>query len=510
MGGNILAETNVQDDTNKETDPLAYTKKKYLTPKEIAAYVLVNFGQKNLASYLETNMQFFMITFFGLLPQSFAKIKLFSSIYDALDDTISGLIIDRTRTRWGRVKPYLILPLPLWVVGSIMMFTAPNIPSSLKWIYASVAVVINGLGMSYYGAWELLIYNITPNTNERNSLITTTKFFELFSVWVPSMVPVFVSLIPKIIPSVSMQDVYTGFAVILVTIAAATAIFGFANIRERIPLQSREEMNKVSVLESIKQIFQNRPLFAIIFSEFFNSFKSVGSATEQFFWLNNTGALYNGTITGLFTGIPNYFMVPVAAKLIKKFGARTTAIAAGAFGFFAYLSLFLIGYHPFGQTFSDHKFLNLAYMIIGLTICGLPNKIITVCNPILTADMFDYLEWKSGLRNEALVTTIQGYFKKLSTAVNGWLSGMVLNWVNYIPLLDSVGNAVPQTDPKMLNGIFAVFCLMPALARGLYGLSFLFYNVHGKFKDDMMAELVEMRANRLAEQKAINGENSEN
>ena len=70
------------------------------------------------------------------------------------------------------------------------------------------------------------------------------------------------------------------------------------------------------------------------------------------------------------------------------------------------------------------------------------------------------MEWKHGLRNEALVTTVQGYFGKLATSVTGWLSGMVLTWINYVPLTDSLGNAVPQTDPTMLNGIWAVFCIL--------------------------------------------------
>lgn len=98
----------------------------------------------------------------------------------------------------------------------------------------------------------------------------------------------------------------------------------------------------------------------------------------------------------------------------------------------------------------------------------LPNKVITVCNPILTADALDYTEWKNGLRNEALVTTVQGYGTKLSGAITGWLSGMVLHWINYVPLADEAGNAIANKDPGVLRGIWIVFCVLPALARGLY------------------------------------------
>ncbi len=497
-----MTEQEILSEEYAELDKLAYTKKRYLSPKEIIAYVLVNFGQKNLSQFINAYKEFFMIQFLKLNTTAYAYINLFASVYDALDDTISGLIIDRTRTRWGRIRPFFIIPLPLWVVGGVMMFTAPNISSTTKIIWALVAIIIYGLGMSYFGAWGLMIYNITPNNDERNNLITTSKFFELFGTWLPSLVPVLVQFLPKLNSNITMKGVYTGFAYFMIILAAVFSIYGFFNMRERVPLQSREEMNETSVLESIKQIFTNRPLFAIIFADFFNNFKAVGGSSEQYFWLNNTGNLANQTVCGLFTGIPNYLMVPLAAKMIKKFGARTTAIIAGVFGGVAYTLLFIIGYHPFGQTFNDNYILNLIWVVFGLTICGLPNKLINVVGPVLCAETFDYMEWKHGLRNEALVTTVQGYFGKLAASVTGWLSGMVLTWINYIPLTDSLGNAVPQTDPKMLNGIWAIFCILPALARGLYGLAFFLYPIHGNLKNQMIAELADIRADRLAEQEA--------
>ncbi len=499
MAEEIITEQLTQPEMD-ELDKLAYTHKRYLAPKEIAAFVLVNFGWKNLDQFVNAFKEFFMIQFLKLNTTAYANINLFASIYDAADDMISGLIIDRTRTRWGRIKPFFILPLPLWVAGGALMFSAPNINAKQKIVWAAFAVLLYGLGMSYFSAWNLMIYNITPNTDERDNLITTTKFFELFGTWLPSLVPILVTVLPKINKNITMQGVYTGFAYFILILAAAFAVFGCFNMRERVPLMSRQEMNETSVFASIKNIFTNRPLFAVITANFFNSFKSVGGSSESYFWLNNTGSLANQTICGLFTGVPNYIMVPVAAKMVKKLGGRATSIIAGFFGFFAYIGLFLIGYHPFGQTFSDHYILNLIWVIAALTICGLPNKILLVSGQIVTAEALDYMEWKHGLRNEALVTTVQNYFQKLANSVTSWLSGMVLTWINYIPLTDSLGNAIPQTDPKILNGIWAIFCILPALARGLYGLSFVFYNIHGELKQQMIVDLAEKRAQRLAEQ----------
>jgi melibiose permease len=393
-----------------------------------------------------------------------------------------------------------MLPLPLLILGGVMMFTAPSLAPTARAIWSAVAILLYGLGMSYFNAWNLMMYNITPNENERNNLITTAKFFEIFGDVIPSLTPVFVEILPKISSKFTMQGIYTGFSYFIFAMVAFFAIFGFFNMRERIPLQSREQMNETPVLESIKQIFTNRPLFAIISADFFNGFKAVGGSTESYFWLNNTGSVANATICGIFTGAPNPIMIPVGAKIVKKFGARRTAIGCGLFAGIAYITMYFVGFHPFGQTINEHYILNLAWIFFALTICGLPNKVIMVVKPILCAETFDYMEWKHGARNEALVTTVQGYFDKLSSSITGWLSGMVLTWINYVPLTDSLGNAIPQTDPKILSGIWAVFCLLPGFARLLFGLSYIIYPIHGTLKDEMIVGLDEIRTKRVEAQ----------
>jgi len=483
-------------------DKLAYTKKRYLTPKEIAAYVLVNFGQKNLSQFFSQKKDFFLVNFMKVDPKIVARVNLFATIYDAIDDTISGLIIDRTRTRWGRVRPFFILPLPLWILGGMMLFTTNSLTGGMLAAYVLAATIIYGLGMSYFNAWNLMIYNITPNVNERNNLITTTKFFELFGAWLPSFLPIFVDLLPTINKNISTASIFTGFAYFMLIFAASFAVYGFFNMRERFPLQSREEMNKTSVFGSLKNIISNRPLIAIILSDFFNNFKSVGGSTEDYFWTNNVGTYSFQAICGLFTGIPNYVMIPVASKLVRKFGARATAIVAGLFGFGAYAAMFILGYPNgsiFGDKFNDHTVLNLVSIILLLTIAGLPNKVIMICNPILTAEALDYMEWKNGLRNEALVTTVQGYFTKLAGSITGWLSNMVLAWMHYTPKHDVNNQLIPNTEPHVLKGIWIVFCILPALARGLYGLSFILYPIHGELQLQMIVELADKRAAALEE-----------
>ena len=488
-------ETPVQDAENELT--VADRKRRYLTPKEIFSMCAVAFGQKNLDEFCNANLQFFIIQFFGLSPEAYANISLGASIYDAVDDTLSGLIIDRTRTRWGRIKPYLILPIPLWLIGTVMLFSSPALSPAMKIVWVAFATVLKGLGMSYFGAWTLMQYNITPNYNERVSAITTVEFARLFGTFLVAALPIVLDVGRK--AGVGESGIYHGFSWIIVLLCAATCLYGFRHMRERIPLQSREEMKEVGVLDSFKHLVKNRPMFILILGNFFNSFKSIGAGNEKFFWFNCTGKYSYATIVGLFTGLPNYIMTPLSSKFIHRFGARNTIIGAALFGGAAYTAMWAVGYHPFGATFDDHLVFNLVWMAFALTVCGLPNRVIAVALAVLSGDVFDYSEWKTGMRNEAIVTTISNYFLKIGNSFNAWLTSMVLTWIHYQALVDANGAAIPNTDPGVQRGLWIIFALAPAAARTLTGLAFFLFNVHGKFKEQMLADLEERRRAAIEE-----------
>lgn len=493
----------VVEETAEKTAEKSSYDRKYIRPRETLGYLLTNFGQKNLTQYVQAFRQFFIISFLGVSGNTYGFIMFIESIYDALDDSISGLIIDRTRTRWGRLRPWLVVPTPFWAIANIMLFTAPAflVTNTQKVIWTVFAIFVYNLGMSYFGAWTIMLYNITPNNNERDSLIATSKFLELFGMFLPSLTTVFVQFLPSATHNrVGMQDVYTWFSVIIAAIAAVTAFYGFKTMRERVPLASKEEIKQVSVLDSFKNVFKNKPMFVLTLSTFFNGFKSVGVASESFYWMHNSKRLINGTIAGLFTGIPNYIMVPLTPKLIRKYGARNVAVGAGVFGGIAYLLTFFIGLGGNGFLVdweNGNTIINLVVITLCLTICGLPNQVINVVGAVLQGDVYDYSEWKTGMRNEALVQTVQNYFNKAANSVTQLLCGVVISAVGYIAHKDEFGNIIPETNHKTLMGFWAIFCLMPAVARFLYGITLLFFNVHGKVKEEMLSDLEVKRRERV-------------
>lgn len=503
----------VNEEVTEDQIDSSLKEKRYLRPKEMISYCLVSLSQRNIDEFVNSFRQKFAIDNLGLDPTVYANIQLGASIYDALDDTISGLIIDRTRTRWGKIKPYLLIPIPLLALGLFMLFNIPDIGSTGKTIYYIAATVLYGLGMSYFGTWYLIMYNNTPNIKERNTLITVSEFAKNFGAWATSLLALPLDFMPKM--GVPQSSVYKYFALICAAIVTAACIFGFRNMRERIPLASREEMNEVGFIESFKQLLKNPQMFIYILANFFNSFKSVGSANEKFFWAHCTGKMSFSTLVSLFTGLPNFIMAPIAGKWVNKFGAKKTIITAALFGGAAYTFMWIVGYKPFshGGAFDNNIALNLVWIGVALTICGLPNKVIGVCLASLLGDVFDYSEWKNGIRNEALVSTISGYFGKLGNSINQWLSAMVLTWIGYEAAREAAeavgGEGARITDVGVQKGLWMIFALAPAAARLLTGIAFMFFKIDGKLKEDMLADLKARRAAAIEEmeenEKALEG-----
>lgn len=464
--------------------------KLYLRPKHYVAYILSGFGDTNWNTFSK-RLFFFATTFLKIKPQTWATAESISIFADTLDNAVSGLLIDRTRTRWGRVRPYIILTLPIWFFSAFSPWIMPGGMSQTALLFWFVAFnYIGSIANSFYNtSYQIILFNLTPNVAERNRLIATDAYADLAGVWLPSLFPFFVDFLPRTIPT---RYIYMGGAFFFIACVIIFRTYGFFTLKERMPLASRDEMKQMGLVKTIKTVGTCRPMWVLLAKNFFAVGKGTGTMVEDYFWLNCMGKLSIGTIAGLFTGLPSYFVLPLAPKLTRKFGLRNLAVGSYMFCGICYFIMWLVGYHP-----TDSFILNVIWIVIALTFCGALNSIQRYCSTALNGDLYDYVEWKSGVRNEATIAAAMGYITGLSTIVSKIISGFVIGAIHYQPLLDANGVIIPQTDPHMLSGIWAVFALAPAIGRFMKGVSLLFFNVHGKTRDVMMQDLARIRAAKI-------------
>ena len=465
--------------------------KEYLGPREMAAYIISGVGDKNWETFNGNNEFFYTTTFQHVSPITLSVAQSFCSILDTFDNAISGPILDRTRTRWGRVRPYLVLTLPFWLFSAAMPYLLPDgLSQATLLVWFLVIRYIGSIANSFYTpAYQAVLYNLTPNPNERNKLIAADTYVDLFGVWLPSLFPFFVDYLPRTIPT---RSIYLGGAIIFMALVVIFRIYGFFSLRERVPLASREEMKSTSVWQSVKQVASCRPMWVLMIKGFFGMGKGTGQSVANYFWLNCTGKLSNAAISGIFTGLPSYFVLPFATKLTKKIGLKNLSVLAYGYCGVVYLIMYFVGYQP-----TDNNIINIAIIVFFLTLAGAMNSVQRYCGTALQGDMYDYVEWKTGIRNEGMMSAAMGYITLITNNISTILSGVIIAAIKYEPLLNSHGVVIPQTDPNMLQAIWTVFTLAPAIGRICKAITLSFFNVNGRVKEEMMADLAVSRAAKV-------------
>ena len=462
--------------------------KNYLSPRDYVAYILSGAGDKNWETFNGAQSDFFYRTFLNAKPSSLALSSVISTVIDTFDNAISGLMIDRTRTRWGRVRPWLILTLPLWVTGSLAPWLLPGNLSQLTLIiFFAIDYYLTSIANSFYTpSYQALLFNLTPNVEERNKLIATDTYIDLLGVWLPSLFPFFVDFL-----KVDTRLIYTGGAVIFIAMVVVFRIFGFFTLRERVPLAAKEDLKKVSVWKSVKQVMTCQPMWIILIKSFFGVGKAVGVRVQNDFWLNCFGKISYGTITGLFTGLPSYFVLPFAPRMSEKMGVKNLCSFSYGFCGAAYLLMYFVGYNPTGNTI-----VNLIWVTFALTVAGSLNSIQRYSSTAMTGEVYDYIEWKTGIRSEGTVSAAMNYVNLILTPLSTFISSWILE-AAHIRSVYQNGRLIRQTNPEMLRSLWAVFALAPAIGRLSKAVILYFFKVHGKTKERMMRELAEIRAAKV-------------
>lgn len=471
---------------------LEHQKKFYLSPKEMASYILSGVGDKNWETFSGSNSDFYYRTIIGAEAATLSTASVICTFADTFDNAISGPILDRTRTRWGRVRPYLILTLPLWLIANFTPWLLPTGLSQFTYLLIfAVLYYIGSIANSFYSpAYSALLYNLTPNVDERNRLIAADTYIDLLGVWIPSLFPFLIDFMPE---SVSRRAIYIGGVIFFVALVVIFRTFGFFTLRERVPLASRQEMNQVSVWKSVKMVAKCQPMWILLAKGFFEIGRGISSRVQNDFWLNCYGKVSYSTITSLFTGLPSYFVLPLAPKLTKKMGLKNLASMSYAICGISYIVMWFIGYKPFGE---DKLILNLIYMTIGLTFAGSFNSVQRYCTTALTGDMYDYVEWKTGIRNEGIMSAAMGYINLLVNQVSTLLSGFLITILG-VKSKYMGGKLIRQTDPVMLQNIWTLFALLIGIGRLIEAIILLFFKVHGKTREQMMHDLAVSRASKV-------------
>jgi len=348
-----------------------------------------------------TYLLYFYTDVFGISAAAAASVLLVARVVDAITDPLMGMIAERTRTRWGRLRPYLLFgAVPLGVMG-VLTFTTPAISDSGKVVWAYVTYILFGILYTVVGIpYSALTSSLTSEHHERTVLSTIRMAFAFGGGYVISV---------GMLPLVGLfGDPVRGFAVVMVLFGiAATGLLWFtvAATEERIQPPPTQ---RLSVRDSLAAVFGNPPLLVVmvLFAGGMLSF-TVRQTVTVYYLKYNVGredlvALFFGvTMPVMFLGLLG---VPwLAARLGKAGGIMAGAVLT----IVASLGLYFTPYD------------NIPGIFFFACLTALGGTPIAVLGWAMIPDTVEYAQWKLGLRADGAIFSFASFFQKLAKAVGG-------------------------------------------------------------------------------------------
>ena len=452
---------------------------KKLSLREKLAYGLGDSAANLVGVTQATFLLYFYTDVFGISARTAGTILLVSRVIDALNDPIVGMLADRTSTRWGRYRPWILWTAVPLASALVLCYTTPDLDDTGKIIWA---IVTYNLLMIAYATNNIpycaLSGVMTSDTNERTNLASWRFLCAMGATLVVSMFTV------DMVEIIGRGDTAFGYQVTMVVwgaVAVLCFVTTFAFTRERVSPSPRQHS---SLRQDLSDLFRNGPwiaLFALVALIYIQLALRSGSMLYYFRhyqqvprlldWVDNFG-LFNGV--GLAAVMVGVFL---SNPLAKRFGKRSTfqvclLVSAILMASFALL--------PRDSVAGLYTLQVLMQLVFGPTI------------PLLwamMADVADFAEWKSGRRSTALAFASIVFATKLGFGIGAWLNGELLEWSGY-----SASGDQPELALRTINLLMSVF---PAIAL-LFGFFALFYyGINRHLEQEIEQTLRERRGTAL-------------
>ena len=472
-----------------------YRSYNYVGTKETLAYLFNDFSNSfNIGGYTERYIWDVVRVDFGIA----GIVNLFTGAWDVINDIFISALVDNTRTRIGKFRPYLVMmQIPLSLIGLLYWFLPYFFPNTAgtyipKLIFYFIFNVITETAGTFTGvAKSGYMSTITPNPNERVRLITLA---ELLTGYMGEDMPGYIfgflyDMVSTGKWNMQMRSIFMGMGVTTALISSALTFWFFIVSKERVP----QSLERPDIKSGFRAIFTNYPVLLMCLSDFLGNF-AVGTG-EQNYWIdvfggnsmiNTLRALVSG-ISGPVGSISYAFVAP----LRKRFSSKFLWVGADMYGDMCWLGFFLVGIF-------NRNYLKLAPMLIAYGFREFFTKLLFGVNKVINADLWneamDYCEWKSGFRMEATTGVAKSLVLKLQGVVKGTVQNFIMKAIGY-----EQGMKIGTQTERTKRWLFILSAIMPTITGALGILPKLLWPIDKKKRAKMYYELSERRSSMVSD-----------
>ena len=452
--------------------------KKYLRTGEILSFSSSAFGRSMIYTLMSTFLLIFYTDAMQLTPTHAGLIILAARIFDAANDPIMGIIADKTKTKFGKLRPYLLFSPFLIMISTAALFYVPNFDYNGRLAYAAVTYILWGVCFTIQDVpfWGLSAV-ISPLESERNKTISTARIFSTIGGIVPTLI------VPVLRNGLGNTKGYFISGLMFAVLGSMISLLAFFGTKERV-VQQKE---KVTVGEIVSAYVKNKPLLLLIVSSVLGSAMLMAQTSGSYlatYLIKDSGVVPKGTVQTVMTvaiGVGMMIAMVLMPVLRKKMSLKAIYISAAVFGAVIHGIMYFVGYSNF--------YLFLAV----LAVAGLPLGIFNVITYAMVADSVDYLEYKTGRRSEGVCFASQTFISKLTAGISTFITSIVLEKVGFMQPVNDI--PVLEQPQPVFDGMFFMVTIIPMISLALAAIPMIFNDYSGKKKDEIQKALAERREN---------------
>lgn len=483
---------------------------KYIPKKERWAFSLGAMGQGMIYAMMSSYISDYYLNVLQLAPMFVLLLMLLARVWDAINDPLMGMIVDRRTTKRGKMKPYIIYAsVPIGVL-TVLMYLSPNLEKGPLMVYSAIVYVAWGMiyTMADVPFWSLPNV-MTPNAEERSSAFSFGRTLNGVGSAVPEVLFLVIGLVlPKILgASDGLQYNKTKYLVMAVFTVVIGIIFysrSYFYVKERVVIPDVKPVKGEP--SRLSRIFKCKPLMLVILMGILSSGRYMVQAAavhvaRYAFYIGEplegmTDAQRVAAIEASVSTVKTIFQVCAIVGmfgamlfmpvLMKRFDYKKIVIVTCFAGFAASIFTTLIGWFT----------MNLYICIPFILISCIPLGVLNVITYAMIGDCLDYMELKTGFRDNALGSACQGFVNKLGNALA--TSGIVIMYmfIGLEPEKMLSSEVIIAATDLAVNQRFAMFSLVsivPGVSLLLCALPMFFYKISGENKKKMQKELEESR-----------------
>ncbi|WP_275556305.1 melibiose:sodium transporter MelB [Mixta sp. Marseille-Q2659] len=434
------------------------------------SYGIGALGKDLACSIIYLYLMFYYTDVVGLSAAFVGSLFLFARIWDAVTDPIMGLIVDNTRTRWGKFRPWILIGTIINSLVMIAVFLNHELEGVWLYVYASVSYVLWGMTYTIMDIpyWSI-IPSLTSDKTEREKIVVVPRLFASVAWLIMGAFGL------KAIDWLGDGETAVGFVRVSIAIAIffiISALVTVINVKDVVDVKVRKEKIKLKdVMVIIGQNDQLKALIGIVLS--FNMAMQLAGGFAIYYFTYAIGNKDLFPVFMMLSGAAEIAGLVLFPKLAQKVSRPMVWKLACLF------PLLSCGVLLFSGIFMPES-----HVLVGISGAALKfgSGFALAMSTVMLADVVDYGEYKMGIRSESVIFSVQTMLVKGASAIAGFLIGLGLALTGYVPNEVQDESTIMGMRLLMIGIPFLLVCLSYLIYRK-------YYKLNGDFHDNVLREL---------------------